>query len=169
MDTISRENNSMLPVAGVILGVVALVLGIISVVSTSKLRTKLDADQVEIDKVEDVASQASSAAAAAAQASKDVASAVHQTQDAFSAVATTIGTLQASISKLEESQKRPAAHGSHGPVVAGPDEYIIKSGDTGRKIARAQGVSIGDLMAVNADVDWKHLKVGQKIKLPQKK
>jgi LysM repeat protein len=170
MDTISRENNSMLPVAGVVLGIVALVLGIYAAVAASKVRTKLDADQAEIDKVEDVASQASSASAAAAQASKDVASAVHQTQDAFTAVGNTIGNLQASIAKLEETQKRPAAHaGSHGPVVAGPDEYIIKSGDTGRKIARAEGVSVGDLLAVNPDVDWKHLKVGQKIKLPQKK
>jgi LysM repeat protein len=170
MDTISRENNSVLPIAGVILGVVALLIAGYSALGVSKLRTRLDTDQVEIDKVEDIASQASSASAAAAQASKDVASAVHQTQDAFTAVGTTIGNLQASIAKLEESQKRPAAHGTHGgPVVAGPDEYIIKSGDTGHKIARANGVSLSDLLAVNPDVDWKHLKVGQKIKLPAKK
>ena len=31
------------------------------------------------------------------------------------------------------------------------------------------GCSLHDLMAVNPDVDWKHLKVGQKLKLPEKK
>jgi LysM repeat protein len=169
MDTISRENNSVLPIAGVILGVVALLIAGYSALGVSKLRTKLDTDQVEIDKIEDISSQASSASAAAAQASKDIASAVHQTQDAFTAVGTTIGNLQASITKLEEAQKRPAAHGGHSTAVAGPDEYIIKSGDTGHKIARANGISVSDLLAVNPDVDWKHLKVGQKIKLPAKK
>jgi LysM repeat protein len=169
MDTISRENNSVLPIAGVILGAVALLLAGYSALGLSKVRTKLDTDQVEIDKIEDISSQASSASAAATQASKDVASAVQQTQAAFTSVANTIGTLQASISKLEESQKRPAAHGAHSTAVAGPDEYIIKSGDTGRKIARANGVTVADLLAVNPDVDWKHLKVGQKIKLPAKK
>jgi LysM repeat protein len=170
MDTISRENNSVLPIAGVILGAVAIIIGGYAVVSASKLRAKLDTDQVEIDKIEDIASQASSAGAAADKADKDVAAFGRQTQDAFTAVGNTIGTLQASIAKLEEAQKRPAAHG-HGAstAVAGPGEYIVKSGDTGHRIARANGVSVADLIAVNPDVDWKHLKVGQKIKLPEKK
>ncbi len=171
MDTISRENNSVLPIAGVILGAVAIIIGGYAVVSASKLRTKLETDQVEIDKIEDLSSQVSSAAAAADKADKDVAAFGRQTQDAFTAVGNTIGTIQASISKLEESQKRPAAHGAHGAstAVAGPGEYIVKSGDTGRKIAHANGVTVADLIAVNPEIDWKHLKVGQKVKLPEKK
>jgi LysM repeat protein len=52
--------------------------------------------------------------------------------------------------------------------VAGPDEYIIKSGDTGAKIARERGVSLADLQTVNPGVNWTRLAVGQKIKLPKK-
>jgi LysM repeat protein len=52
--------------------------------------------------------------------------------------------------------------------VAGPGEYVVKSGDTGVKIARANSVAIGDLQAVNPGVNWNSLKVGQKVKLPQK-
>jgi LysM repeat protein len=53
--------------------------------------------------------------------------------------------------------------------VAGPDEYIVKAGDTFAKIARAHGCSIADIAAVNPGVDSSKLKVGQKIKLPMKK
>jgi LysM repeat protein len=44
----------------------------------------------------------------------------------------------------------------------------VKSGDTGMKIAGAHGVPIGDLQAVNPGVNWGALRVGQKLKLPQK-
>ncbi|MBP6508227.1 MAG: LysM peptidoglycan-binding domain-containing protein [Opitutaceae bacterium] len=52
--------------------------------------------------------------------------------------------------------------------MAGPDEYIIKSGDTFAKIARAHGSSISDIQAVNPGVDSSKLKIGQKIKMPKK-
>jgi LysM repeat protein len=45
---------------------------------------------------------------------------------------------------------------------------VVKSGDTGSKIARNAGVSLSDLLAVNPGVNWNRLAVGQKIKLPQK-
>jgi len=45
----------------------------------------------------------------------------------------------------------------------------VKSGDTGAKIARANGCTLGDLESVNAGVSWTHLKVGEKLKLPEKK
>jgi len=53
--------------------------------------------------------------------------------------------------------------------VAGPGEYIVKAGDTGAKIARANGCSVSDLTSVNPGVSWSHLKVGEKLKLPEKK
>ena len=37
------------------------------------------------------------------------------------------------------------------------------------KIARDHGVSLPDLMAVNPGVNWSKLKVGDKLKLPQKR
>ena len=36
------------------------------------------------------------------------------------------------------------------------------------KIANANGVSLGDLQAVNPGVNWNGLKPGQKLKLPKK-
>ena len=83
-----------------------------------------------------------------------------------------LGTFSARLDKIEEASKKaaaaPAAKGG-GPVVAGPGEYVIQAGDTFTKIAKAKGVSVADLQAVNAGVNSSSLKVGQKIKLPVKK
>ena len=49
-------------------------------------------------------------------------------------------------------------------VVASPDEYVVKPGDTGTKIAKAVGVSITELEAVNPGIDWRRLRVGQTVK-----
>lgn len=175
MDTISRENNSMLPVGGIIVGVIALALGLYSAVSVSKVKTQLAQHQEKIDKIDDIASQASAASAKADSVKTTVDSVVKQTQDAFNGVGNTLGTLQAQVAKLEEGTKKPAkvAKGAKGEagesVVAGPGEYVVKAGDTGHKIATSNGCTVSELIAVNAGVDWKHLKVGQKIKLPEKK
>ena len=83
------------------------------------------------------------------------------------------------MTKLEEGAKKPAPvaadkggkaeKGKKGaPAEAGPGEYIVKPGDSGVKIANANGVSLGDLQAVNPGVNWTGLKVGQKLKLPKK-
>jgi len=169
MDTISRENNSMLPVGGIIVGVIALALGLYSSVSISKVKNQLNAQQEKVDKIDDIASQVSAASAKADSVKTSLDSVAKQTQDAFTAVGNSIGTIQAQLAKIEESSKRPA-RGSHGEaVVAGPGEYVIRSGDTGARIARSNGCSVSDLQAVNPSVDWKRLRVGQKIKLPEKK
>ena len=173
MDTISRENNSMLPMAGVVVGVLALLVGGYAAIKVSSLSKAVSAQEEKVSRVEGVESQVSSLQAAVDKSARDVNSLSRTTQDAFNTVAADLGNIHASITKLEEAQKRPApaaakSGGSSGPVVAGPDEYVIKSGDTGAKIARAQGFSLPDLMAVNPGVNWSSLKVGQKIKLPKK-
>ena len=171
MDTISRENNSMLPVAGVIVGVVAFLIGGYAAIKASSLQKTVVAHEEKIAKIDGIESQVSTASAAADKAARDIGSLNRSTQDAFNTVAASLGTIQASITKLEEAQKKPAAaaaKGAHTPAVAGPDEYVIKGGDTGAKIARAQGVSLADLMSVNQGLNWSGLKVGQKIKLPKK-
>ena len=54
--------------------------------------------------------------------------------------------------------------------MAGPGEYVVKPGDvSGMKIATNLGVSLHDLMDVNPSVNWTKLKVGDKLKVPQKK
>jgi len=172
MDTISRENNSMLPVAGVVVGVLSLLIGGYALVKVSSLQKQVATHEEKVSKIDGIESTVNSASAAADKAARDITSLNRSTQDAFNTVAASLGTIQASVTKLEESQKKPAAaaaKGSKEPAVAGPGEYIVKGGDTGAKIARAQGVTLADLISVNPGVDWTKLKVGQKVKLPQKK
>ncbi|MBK8856969.1 MAG: LysM peptidoglycan-binding domain-containing protein [Opitutaceae bacterium] len=170
MDTISRENNSMLPVGGIIVGVIALLLGGYSAIKLSSVGKTLAAHEEKLAKVDALESQVSSTAATADKASRDLAALTRSTQDAFNQVGAELGNLRAGITKLEESAKAPAksAKGGGAPAVAGPDEYIIKAGDTFAKIARAQGTTIDAMQQVNPGVDSRNLKIGQKIKLPKK-
>lgn len=172
MDTISRENTSMLPVAGIVVGVLSLLVGGYAAIKASSLQKTVATHEEKVAKIDSLEAQVNSVSAAADKTAKDVNSLSRTTQEAFNTVSQMIGDANGKIAKLEEAQKKPAAvakgHGGE-PVVAGPGEYVIKGGDTGAKIARAQGYSLSDLMAVNPGVDWSKLKVGQKIKVPQKK
>lgn len=172
MDTISRENNSMLPVAGVVVGVLALVVGGYGAIKASSLQKTVTDQGVQVAKIDGLESQLGSVSATADKSKNDISSLSRTTQEAFNTVAADLGNIHAAITKMEEAAKaHPAAgKGGHGPVVAGPGEYVIKAGDTFAKIGRANGGFSGsEVASVNPGVDPAHLKVGQKIKLPQKK
>ena len=161
----------MLPVAGVIVGVLALLVGGYAAIKASSLQKTVVTHEEKIGKIDSIESQVTSAASSADKAARDINSLNRSTQEAFNTVAASLGTIQASITKMEESQKRPAAAAktaTREPAVAGPDEYVIKSGDTFAKIARTQGFSLSDLQSVNPGVDSSKLRIGQKIKLPKK-
>jgi LysM repeat protein len=175
MDTISRENNSYLPVAGVIVGVLALVLSGVALAKISSAKKELDekvtAQVATIEAVQGEARNAATTADGARGASTKLAGEVNA---AFQQVATEIGNLRADVTKIQESAKAApkasgAVKGPKEPVVAGPDEYVIKAGDTFAKVARAHSTTLADVQAVNPGVDASKLKVGQKIKLPAKK
>jgi LysM repeat protein len=179
MDTISRESSpSYLPIAGLIAGLVGLLLGGIALANASKANkaaVAADAKVTEqIARIDGAESAANNANSTAERAAGNIASLQRSTQDAFTAVAGEMGKINGELAKLQEAAKAAPAKTSatktpSGPVTAGPDEYVVKSGDTGMKIAAANGVSISDLQAVNPSVNWKALKVGQKVKLPAKK
>jgi LysM repeat protein len=173
MDTISRENNSMLPVGGLILGALALVIGGYGAIKASSLQKTVATHQEKIDKIDGLESQVSSVASASDKATKDISMLSRSTQDAVNTISNDLANIHASILKIEESQKaRPAAGGKapRGEVVAGPGEYIVKAGDTFAKIGRAHGgFTPAEMAAVNPGVDSSKLKIGQKLKLPQKK
>jgi LysM repeat protein len=176
MDTISRENNSMLPVGGIIVGVIALLLGGYSAITLSKVNRQLSEAQPKIDKIDTLESQVATAAQAAQtadKAGKDVQALQRSMQSAFDQVGNELMRISGTVTKLEEAAKKPAAAPAGGKKgeapVAGPNEYIVKPGDGGAKIARANGVSLSDLQAVNPGVNWNKLSIGQKIKLPAKK
>jgi len=171
MDTISsRENSNILPVAGVIIGVIALLLSIIAFVKVNTANGKI---AVHDEKLTTLDTQVSTASASAEQAKTDIRKLTSQTQDAVTQLSGMIGETNGRMAKLEEAQKaRPVASakagGSKEPAVAGPGEYVVKKGDTGSSIARANGVSPTDLQAVNPGVNWNKMAVGQKLKLPKK-
>ncbi len=170
MDTISRENNSMLPIGGIIVGAIALALGLYLLAAVSKVKNQV-ADQQE--KVTGIATQVSDVSAKADQVKTALDTVAKQTNDAFQSVGNELGTLKGDVATLKEAATKRMASGAKGgpkgAVVAGPGEYVVKGGDTLAKIARANGVGLSDLQSVNPGVDSKHLKVGEKIKLPEKK
>jgi LysM repeat protein len=179
MDTISRESSpSYLPIAGLIAGLLGVLLGGIALANASKANkaAAVAVEQVTTlsTKVDGVEASATSASSAADRAATNVASLQRSTQEAFTAVAGEIGKVNGELAKLQEAATKGSAAKaggakSAGPVVAGPDEYIVVGGDTGAKIARAKGVALADLVSVNPGVNWTGLKVGQKVKLPAKK
>lgn len=178
MDPISRESSpSYLPVAGLIAGVLGLLLGVVALVNASKASSraaaytdeKVAAQAARLDGIE---ASASSASANADRAVNSIVSLQRSTNEAFTTVAGELTKVNTELAKVQDaassrSTKAPAGAAS-APAVAGPDEYVVAGGDTGMKIARAKGVSLADLQAVNPGVNWNALKVGQKIKLPKK-
>jgi len=177
MDTISRENTSYLPVAGVIVGVLALVLAGVALAKVSSTSKTVSAHTEQLARLDTMEAELRSATTASERASEKAGTAVsalqRSTQDAFNAVSLELGNIKGEVAKLQESSKAPArvaASGAKaaGPVVAGPNEYVVKGGDTGAKIARANNVSLPDLLAVNPGVNWSKLKVGDKVKLPKR-
>jgi LysM repeat protein len=174
MDTISRDSSSSyLPVAGVLAGLLALIIGIAALVKVSSLGKRVPEDLQ--DRLTSAESDARNAAAAADKAGKDIVSLTHSTQSAFDSIGPEIGGLKDSVKKLEDAAKahveaRHAKAGGDGVKkekgenAAGPGEYVVKPGDTGTKIAKETGVSLTELEAVNPGIDWKKLKVGQAIK-----
>lgn len=174
MDTISsRENNNIMPLVGVIAGVIGLALAAVALVQVSGAKKTLAAHEEKITKLESLEQQVTTAASASEKANNDLRKLTSQTQDAVNQIGTMIGDTNARVTKLEEAAKArvaaPAKGGAKEPVTAGPNEYIVKKGDTGMTIAKANHVSLADLQAVNPSVNWSKLKIGDKVKLPAKK
>ncbi len=174
MDTISRENNTILPIAGVIVGVLGLLLGGYGVVMASKVKNQLADDQPKIEKIDEAAAQAAAASSAASQVKSTLDGSIKNIQQAFDNVGGEIGNIKTRLATVEEGSKRgPGTRkGKGGPaeeVVAGPGEYIVKAKDTPTRIAHANGCTVRELMAVNPGVNWTRLHLGQKLKLPEKK
>ncbi len=173
MDTISRESNSSyLPVAGVLVGVLALIISAVALWKANAVGKRVP-DGLS-DRLATVESSANGAASAADQAKSGIANLQNSVQKAFDQIGPELVTLKDSVTKLEDAAKARTVAPAKGmakagePVVAGPGEYVIKPGDTGVKIARENGVSLANLQTVNPGVNWNHLKIGQKIKLPAK-
>ena len=167
MDTISRDSSSSyLPVAGVIVGVVALIVAAAALFKANAVGKRVPEDLP--DQLASLKTNADSAAAAADKSGKDLVALKNSIQSAFDSIGPEIGNLKASIAKLEEAAKArvvaPRAGKGGEPAVAGPGEYVVKPGDTGTKIAKATGVPLAQLEAANPGISWNHLRIGQTVK-----
>lgn len=181
MDTISsRESNTnYLPLAGVIAGVAALLLAIFAFVKISSLKNevaelkdlsaRVGGVETQISQTANAVQVANNAAQVANETRNSLLRVAGDTNNSFKQVSDQLGELRARLDKVP-ARVQAAASGAaaSASAVAGPDEYVVKSGDTGSKIASANGVKLSDLMAVNPDVNWNRMHVGQKIKLPKK-
>lgn len=183
MDTISRESSpSYLPIAGLIAGILGVILGGVGLANAAKANKAAAEATAEVakqvERIGAVETTATGANSTAERASSNIASLQRSTQDAFTAVAGEMGKINGELAKLQEAATKKPAAGSKegkdgkaaaGPVTAGPGEYVVKKGDIGTSIARANGVSVADLVSVNPGVNFSKLAVGQKLKLPAKK
>ena len=173
MDTISRENNpSILPIAGLIAGALALVLSIVALVKLGALK-KVQDDVAQLStRVESVEGSARSASDNANRANAAITNITKQVQGAFDQVTAELGALKTEVAKLATAKPAPAPKGAKEPGEGGGKggpggDYTVKAGDTPAKIARAHGVSVDALMQANPGLEPTKLKVGQKINLPK--
>lgn len=176
METISsRESSNLIPVVGLVAGVVALLLAVIAFVKANNAKTQVEDLAAQMSQLQDLQNQVANLSGGVESNKHDINKLIGDTQTVLSQISTAIGDVRSDITKLQDAQKAKAAPAPGGKAgakeapVAGPGEYVVKGGDTGVKIARANGVSLSDLMAVNPSVNWNKLHAGDKIKLPAKK
>ena len=174
MDTLSRDSSSgsgsIMPMAGLIAAVVALVLGIAALVKLSTLQKTVAQHGEEIPKI---ATLENDVRATSTKAEADMKNLRAGVQTALDQVGAEIGTMRGQITKIEEAQKaRAAAPGKGGAAPTGvrnaDGTYSIAPGDTFAKIAKKFGMRLDSIQAENPGVDASHLRVGQKIRLPAK-
>lgn len=185
MDTLSRDSNnsgSILPIAGVIVGGLALVLAIVALVKLSTLKKTTDNQADQIAKIESIELEARSASTAASKASSDLSALRNGIQTPFDQIGTALGEIKARVTAVEEAQKARAAApvaakaGKNGAAAAGvvtgtvdaSGNYTIASGDTLSKIAKKFATRVDAIEAENPGLNATRLLVGQKIKIPKK-
>ena len=111
----------MLPIGGIIVGLVGVILGGLALAQASKANKAVAEHQPKIEKIDGIEASASGAAASSERAAKEVRELRNSTQEAFNAVGGKLGEFQTSITKLEDAMKKP--------VVADKGGKKGKSGD----------------------------------------
>jgi LysM repeat protein len=188
MDTISSENNnSLLPMIATILGGLAVLLSAIALFKLSSVGKQLanaEGVNTRIEAVEKQVADAANLRNYVAQMERQISQNFANARNEITSIRAELNSIRTELNTLKEATtRRPvqqqntgtAQAGGQGqqqqqstPPVAGPDEYVVQAGDNGMKIARSNGVSLNDLLAVNPGVNWNRLRVGQKVKIPKK-
>ncbi len=176
MDTLSRDSSSsagIMPMAGVILGAIALVLGLFTMVKANKVDKAVAAQGDEIAKLTNLENDMR---AASAKSETDLRNLRTEVQRAFDGVSTTFNDINAKLAKIEEAMKKPApAATKAGAAAAAPTgtvnadgTYTVAAGDTPIAIARKLGIKLDDLLAENPGLEPRNLRPGQKIRVPRR-
>ena len=162
-----------MPLAGVILGVIALLLGIFTMVKANKIEKTVTAQGDEIAKIGTLENEVR---ASASKTETDLKNLRDGIQSALNQVGTEIGALRAQVTKVEEEMKKkpaPAAAGKAGAKGAAATgvrnadgTYTVAAGDNLSKIARKFGTSVDAIESENPGVNSNNLKIGQKLRLP---
>src|SRR5690606_26972752 len=105
MDTISRENNSMLPAGALIVSVIALLLGGYAAITVSKTKNSMKEQVARIDQVDGLTTRVDSVTNQAAKTERFVQEQYRQTKEAFELIGPAITTLQKQVGKLEDVAK----------------------------------------------------------------
>jgi hypothetical protein len=175
MDKFSPEsyrNHSLSAgaVMGILGSVVAVVLCGATLIKVDSLARRVEELSKRVEEPSSIGTDDSrNATALAEKANKNILSLTRSIQSAFDAIGPEIGRMKASIDRLEKAAKAGAVTQGAGigeaAGVAGPGEYVVGPGDTGEKIAHEMGASLDELEAAYPDLDWRHLKVGQRIRV----
>ncbi|MCC5024176.1 MAG: LysM peptidoglycan-binding domain-containing protein [Candidatus Synoicihabitans palmerolidicus] len=178
MDTISQENNesfSWLPVLALIIGLIAGVLGSVALTKVANINKSLADQGALAAQVNALEAELHKTTTSADQATQRVTKVTADTNSAFKQFSEAFGSLRTEFEEIKAKAVAPtpvvtssSSSSSSSPAVAGSDEYRVKSGDSGYKIARTLGVSWSDLQAVNPTVNWNKLAIGQSISVPKK-
>lgn len=177
MDTLSRDSSSssssIMPLAGVILGVIALLLGIFTMVKANKIEKTVIAQGDEVAKIGTLENEVR---ASASKTDTDLKNLRDGIQNALTQVGNEIGALRAQVTKVEEEMKKkpaPAAAtkaGAKGAAATGvrnaDGTYTVAAGDNLSKIARKFGTSVDAIESENPGISSTSLKIGQKVRLP---
>ncbi len=180
MDTLSRDSSSgssnILTYVGIVLGVIALGIGIVGFAKASKLEKNM---APRLDTLEgNVASVQNDVRNVGTKVDNDIKTFGDRVQTVLNQVAGEIGTMKGQITNIEAELKKRAAppaaagKGKKGAAATGTVDadgnYTVAPKDTLNKIAAKFGTTKDAIEAENPGLDPAKLKVGQKIKIPKK-
>jgi LysM repeat protein len=179
MDTISSDNNesfSYLPLLALIIGLIAGILGGVALAKVSNINKTLTDQSALADRIDAFETELRKTSTASEQSTQrinkvaaDTNAAFKQFSDAFAALRTDFEAMQTAPAPAQVAaapSTAPSGGSSDAAPAGAAGQYTVRSGDTGSKIAREAGVSLGALLNANPGVDWNRLGVGQVINIP---
>ncbi len=164
------ERSNKVVYVAVALAVVGLVAGIIGAVRGGSAGTQIEALAARMDSVE---AKLRETADSSQNLIGQMNSFVTRSNQTLESIGRRLITLETDVKRHEEKLAAPPpppppARGTRTDTAGGVSGKVheVKQGETLEKIAKANNVSLADLMKANPQVEPTRLKIGQKINLP---